>query len=151
MKGYIEYDPEVMKFFKIETDGTVSFKKLSDGKIMFNLKGISKKALFSLLFFSKKENEAKVELKNIVVNNEINIEKISSENIQIKKREYPVWDINLDGVVDGEDLIEFSNHFGFYYPDENYLDAMDFTMDGLIDGEDLIEFSNHFGENYKGG
>lgn len=151
MKGYIEYDPEVMKFFKIETDGTVSFKELSDGKIMFNLKDISKKALFTLLFFSKKENETKVELKNIVVNNEMEIEKISSENIQIKKREYPVWDINLDGVVDGEDLIEFSNHFGFYYPDENYLDVVDFTMDGLIDGEDLIEFSNHFSETYKGG
>ncbi len=151
MKGYIEYDPEVMKFFKIETDGTASFKELSDGKIMFNLKDISKKTLFTLLFFSKKENEAKVELKNIVINNEMEIEKVTSENIVIEEREYPVWDINLDGMVDGEDLIESSNHFGLYYPDENYLDIVDFTMDGLIDGEDLIEFSNHFGENYKGG
>ncbi|RLD14264.1 MAG: hypothetical protein DRI28_03970 [Caldiserica bacterium] len=151
IKGYIEYNSEVIKFFKIESSGTISFKKLSDGKIMFNLKDISKNNLFTVLFFAKKDGETSIDLTNIVINEEIEIEKVNSEDIQITDREYPVWDVNLDGIVDGEDLIEFSNHFGFYYPDENYLDVVDFTMDGLIDGEDLIEFSNHFGETYKGG
>ena len=118
---------------------------------MFNLKDISKNNLFTVLFFAKKDGETSIDLTNIVINEEIEIEKVNSEDIQITDREYPVWDVNLDGIVDGEDLIEFSNHFGFYYPDENYLDVVDFTMDGLIDGEDLIEFSNHFGETYKGG
>ncbi len=49
-------------------------------------------------------------------------------------------DANLDGVVDGQDMIAWGRHkFTF---NSNWCDG-DFTADGMIDGQDFIEWTNH--------
>jgi len=60
-------------------------------------------------------------------------------------------DINLDGRVDGADLIAFGLHFGSLRGDNHYNAAADFNDDGKIDGLDLAILSANFGQSKPAG
>jgi len=150
-RGSIEYNPELIKLLKIE-GSEVNYSIVVDGKIIFKVDNINSDKLFSMIFFGKKDGELKISLININFNNgEIILDNFESDKIFILKRNYPVWDINQDGICYVEDFIEFSKAFGSYFGDLIYNSFCDFNMDGKIDGLDLIDFSIHFGESYKGG
>lgn len=150
-KGSIEFNPELIKLLKIEGN-EVNYSIVVEGKIIFKVDNINSDKLFSMIFFGKRNGESKISLININFNNgEIILDKFESDKIFILKRNYPVWDINQDGICYVEDFIEFSKAFGSYFGDLIYNSFCDFNMDGKIDGLDLIDFSIHFGESYKGG
>ncbi len=150
-RGSIEYDPEYIKLLKMDGN-EINYSIVVDGKIIFKVDNIKSDKLFSMIFFGKKEGEINIKLININFNNgEIILENFESDKIFILKRNYPVWDINQDGICYVEDFIEFSKTFGSYFGNENYNSFCDFNMDGKIDGLDLLDFSIHFSENYKGG
>ncbi|CAN5546274.1 hypothetical protein BH11PLA2_BH11PLA2_25390 [soil metagenome] len=48
-------------------------------------------------------------------------------------------DANLDGTVNGSDLVLFGNAFGSNNP------VFDYNADGTVNGSDLVVFGNHFG------
>jgi len=150
-RGSIEYDPEYIKLLKMDGN-EINYSMVVDGKIIFKVDNIKSDKLFSMIFFGKKGGELNITLININFNNgEIILESFASEKIYILKRNYPVWDINQDGICYVDDFIEFSKAFGSYFGYKNYNSFCDFNMDGKIDGLDLIDFSIHFGESYKGG
>ncbi|MEO6195158.1 MAG: GDSL-type esterase/lipase family protein [Thermoanaerobaculia bacterium] len=60
-------------------------------------------------------------------------------------------DINLDGRVDGADLIAFGLHFGSLRGDTHYNATADFNDDGRIDGLDLAILSSNFGQSKPAG
>jgi lysophospholipase L1-like esterase len=60
-------------------------------------------------------------------------------------------DINLDGRVDGADLIAFALHFGALRGDNHYNAVADFNDDGRIDGVDLAILSANFGQSKPAG
>jgi lysophospholipase L1-like esterase len=55
-------------------------------------------------------------------------------------------DVNLDGRVDGADLILLGLHFGALRGEANYNAAADFNGDGRIDGLDLAILAGNFGQ-----
>jgi hypothetical protein len=148
IRGTIEFDNEILKIFKIYSKNVLNYNLIQDNKIIFKIDNILDKQIFSILFFAKKEGETKIILRGIVVDNINFYDLIESESIIIIKRNYSKYDLNENGIVDGEDLIEFATFFGSYYGDMNYKDICDFNMDGKIDGLDLIEFSINFGKNF---
>lgn len=56
-------------------------------------------------------------------------------------------DINLDGSVDGQDLVLFALHFGASRHQMRYRADLDFNSDGVIDGSDLAILAANFGQH----
>ncbi len=146
IKGSIEFDNNILKFIKIESENSLNYNFIQGNKILFKIDKVIDLNLFSILFFGKIAGETKILLRGIVINDNNFYDIIESENIIIIKRKYPKYDINEDGIVDGNDLIEFAKSFGTYLGDSDYKSICDFNMDGRIDGLDLIEFSINFGK-----
>lgn len=149
IKGLIEFDNEIIKFFKIESKNSFNYSFIDENRIMFKIDKIFDKELFSMIFFGKKPGETNIILRGIVVDEKFNYDIIESNKIFILKKKYSKYDLNDDGKVDGIDLIEFSKSFGTLYGDKDYKDYCDFTMDGRVDGLDLIEFSKNFGKIFN--
>ncbi|HKI85406.1 MAG TPA: GDSL-type esterase/lipase family protein [Thermoanaerobaculia bacterium] len=55
-------------------------------------------------------------------------------------------DVNLDGRVDGQDLVLFALHFGASRHQMRYRSDLDFNSDGVIDGSDLAILAANFGQ-----
>jgi len=56
-------------------------------------------------------------------------------------------DVNLDGRVDGQDLVLFALHFGASRHQMLYRSDLDFNSDGVIDGSDLAILAANFGQH----
>ncbi len=56
-------------------------------------------------------------------------------------------DVNLDGTVDGKDLVLFALHFGASRHQMRYRSDLDFNADGVIDGSDLAILAANFGKH----
>jgi hypothetical protein len=56
-------------------------------------------------------------------------------------------DLNLDGTVDGADLVMLALAFGTERGDPRFLDAADLNTDGMVDGKDLAILAGNFGES----
>ncbi len=54
-------------------------------------------------------------------------------------------DVNLDGRVDGMDLIRFGRSFGSQRGDARFNANADFNADGSVDGTDLAVLASNFG------
>jgi lysophospholipase L1-like esterase len=54
-------------------------------------------------------------------------------------------DLDRDGRVDGEDLVQFGRRFGARKGELLYLDRADFNVDQIIDGTDLARLASNFG------
>jgi len=67
-------------------------------------------------------------------------------HIHVILHQYEPYDLNKDGVINGEDLIIFARYLGTRKGDSNFNPACDFNKDGVIDMKDLNLFSSHFGE-----
>jgi nitrous oxidase accessory protein NosD len=59
-----------------------------------------------------------------------------------------VGDVNMDGVVDGRDLIVVSRAFAATPACTNWNQLADLNGDGKIDGQDMIIVARHFGQHY---
>lgn len=59
-------------------------------------------------------------------------------------------DVNLDGRVDGTDLIRFGRSFGSLRGDNRYNPNADFNSDGAVDGVDLAVLAANFGRTGTG-
>ncbi len=55
-------------------------------------------------------------------------------------------DLNLDGIVDGKDLLLFAPCFGAHRYDPNFQLACDLNGDGIVDGRDLAILAFNFGK-----
>ncbi len=67
-------------------------------------------------------------------------------HINVKLHKYEPYDLNKDGVIDGEDLIIFAESYGSKQGDSNFNPNCDFNSDKVIDNKDLLILSSHFGE-----
>ncbi len=67
-------------------------------------------------------------------------------HIHVILHRYEPYDLNKDGVINGEDLIIFARYLGTKKGDSNFNPSCDFNKDGVIDMKDLSIFSSHFGE-----
>ncbi len=67
-------------------------------------------------------------------------------HIHVILHQYEPYDLNEDGVINGEDLIIFARYLGTKKGDSNFSPSCDFNKDGVIDMKDLSIFSSHFGE-----
>ena len=67
----------------------------------------------------------------------------------VEKHSFSTFDLNKDGVVDGEDLIIFARSFGLKKGEKGFDARSDFNNDGVTNGEDLILFIQNFSN--KGG
>lgn len=56
-------------------------------------------------------------------------------------------DLNLDGTVDGADLVMLALAFGTERGDPRFLDAADLNTDGMVDGKDLAILAGNFGSS----
>lgn len=56
-------------------------------------------------------------------------------------------DLDEDGRVDGNDLVDFAIRFGARSSNRRYLAAADFNSDGVIDGADLAVLASNFGQS----
>ncbi|MBC7194228.1 MAG: hypothetical protein H5U37_01000, partial [Caldisericia bacterium] len=149
IKGSLEFDNDILKFLKIESENPINYNFIKENTIMFKIDKIINNDIFSILFFGKISGETKILLRGIVINDNKFYDLIESEKILIIKRKYPKYDLNEDGVVDGLDLIEFAKSFGSYFGNSDYKPTCDFNMDGKVDGLDLIEFSINFGQTFN--
>ena len=70
---------------------------------------------------------------------------------------YAAWDLNQDGVCDGQDLILMRGHIATYdtYVDAddnvvpaspNWNPAFDLNHDGVVDGQDYMIVKRHIGQ-----
>jgi hypothetical protein len=76
-------------------------------------------------------------------------------NAFVARASGPVWDLNGDGVVNGEDLIIVAKAFGSYGSNFLYQGSpasprwnaiCDFNGDGQVNGLDLLLLAKHFGQ-----
>lgn len=56
-----------------------------------------------------------------------------------------IGDVNMDGVIDGNDLNQILSRFGTQYGNPEFIDTADLTSDGLIDGNDVNAVLLNFG------
>jgi hypothetical protein len=108
-----------------------------------------------LEFFGRREKLAKKAVSGIILTVVVLGVWMLALNASLAKASGPVWDLDGEGKVNGEDLIIEAKAFGSYGPNFLYPGSpaspgwnatYDFNGDGQVNGADLVLLAKHFGQ-----